>query len=75
MTDEVERVVMRIKIKKNNQPKRAGFYLCRRNKDSRVQVAEIHKNGDLLVMIHGISVFPLNRCEKDALWSDEIAFA
>lgn len=66
---------MRIELKRNNRPKKPGYYLCQRNKEHRPDVTEIRKENGELWMLHGIGIFPLKRCEKEALWSDEVSFA
>lgn len=67
-----------IKLKRNNRPKKAGYYLCQRNKEHRPEVAEVREKEaggpGGLYMLCGISIFSLEKCEKDALWSDEISF-
>ena len=65
---------MTIKLKKNNAPVKAGYYLCQRHKDYRPEVAEVRDEASGLVMLMGIGIFPVKECGKSALWSDEILF-
>lgn len=63
---------MKITLKKDNIPTKPGYYLLKRpNADSRTELAQIRFIYDELYLIAGISSFPLNKCELDALWSDE----
>lgn len=66
---------MQIQLKKNNQPKKHGFFIVKRENTPRPEVAEVRQEDrdGSLTMLSNHGVFPVKECGP-ALWSDEIFF-
>lgn len=68
---------MNIILKKDNIPTREGYYFVKRPSSiSRIVSARVIDNRcyhrGLYVFVGDVSAFPLDECEKDSLWSDQI---
>jgi hypothetical protein len=64
---------MKLVLKKNNQPTKPGYYLCKRPHQAKPEVAEVRKEDKGgLTMLHGQGIFPLSHCEREAVWSDAL---
>lgn len=73
--------MLNIKLKPNNKPTKAGFYLVQRQKNKQLATAVLsavvlqnkhYNGGELFLFLGEMSQFPLDQLEEDCLWSDEI---